>query len=359
MKQVFLFALIMPMFCSAIFCDEIAYVATQNSVLDHRMTGREIAKVSEGEQVFYQGRIRGSQRNRGIGINRVHEILVRTEQRQEGWIQSNHILLQDNQPLSDSVVARRWIFSYYQDIIFESRREPLYKYEPFWHDQYDDTVKNTGIGGDPWWWYYSSPTDFYIRDNLIEISYILGTDLIYFASIKQEQNNIAIVIQCICTHHNFYPQNYWYTTFNEGETYQFIFKTDGDYIDVFLDDNPEKICTLIGVDEYFVNVIVGIVKGEPVDLTRVVWPRRMDGSMDYPPPIGIDMTRTYTDIFPIIEKPLPFLNTDDTAAGISQTDEIFETRKGTQALPLLALIAIIGGTVVVGGVALFVMKRKK
>ncbi|MDR0321601.1 MAG: hypothetical protein LBI28_08865, partial [Treponema sp.] len=356
MKQVFLFAFIMPILSTAIFCDEIVYVVTQDSELD-RSSGGIAARVSVGEQVFFQGSIRSSHRNIGAGTNRAHEVLVKTEQGQEGWIQANNILLQDNQPLSVSFAARRWIFSYYQDIIFEQRREPLYKYEPFWQEQYDDTVKDTWLSGDPWWWHYSVLTDFYIRNNLIEISYILDCDYIYFTTTKQEQNNAAIIIQCICTDKkNSLPQSHWNTIFNEGETYQFIFKIDGDYMDVFFNNNPEKICTLIGVDEYFVNVIYRIVQEESVDLTRVIWPRRADGSMDYPPPLGIDMTRTYTDIFPVIEAPSPLLDTDETAAGISQTDEVFETRKDSQSLPFGALIAIIGGAVVVaGGIALLIV----
>jgi hypothetical protein len=423
MKQVFLFALIMPMLCSAIFCDEIVYVVTQDSVLD-RISGGVAARVSEGERVFSQGKIRG---NIGVGINPVFEILVKTEQGQEGWIQANHILLENNQPLFDSVSAKRWIFSYYQDIIFERRRDSLYKYEPFWRDDYDDTVKGTWIEGDPWWWRFY-PTDFYIRDNFIDIDNILCLDNIDFVTTKQEQNNTAILIQCICTHKsNFLPQTYWNTISNEGETYKFIFKTDGDYMDVFLDDNPVKICTLIGVDDYFVNGIVGIVKEEYVDLTRITWPRRADGSMDYPPPV--DMTnytathRTLDNLHlrdtantsaklvttlpkgtevqlietgpattidgisaywvkvisgngytgwcfsgyleeikkpDIVNRVIESQGPDIGVAGVNQGNELILHDNKQRFMPLWALIAIIGGAVVLaGGVVFFIVKRKK
>ncbi|MDR0321600.1 MAG: SH3 domain-containing protein [Treponema sp.] len=432
MKKVFLFAFIMSMLCNAIFCDdtaneitqsnEIVYMVIQESRLDDPETGRGIAIISEGEQVFYQGRIKVSTRNIRSGVNGTNEILVRTEQGQEGWIEANHILLKDNQPLSSSVAARRWIFSYYQDIIFERQGVALYKYEPFWLDDYNEAVKYTAIGGLPWWGFFNNPTEFYIRNNLVMIKAILLSDYIDFATTKQEQDNTSILIQCICTYkRSLCPQSHWNTIFNTGEMYQFVFKIDGDYMDVFLDDNPVKICTLIGVDDYFMNVVTGIVQGEYVDLTRIIWPRRADGSMDYPPPLNMSnyiATHRTTDSLRLqdsantaaklvttlprntevqvietgsistisgisgswvkvisstgytgwcfdvhleeIKKPDISYTIGNTATEVSQTDDFIQSDKGSQSLPFGALIAIIGGVVVVaGGVVLFIVKRKK
>jgi len=77
--------------------------------------------------------------------------------------------------------------------------------------------------------------------------------------------------------------------FSEGNIYRLILKIDGDYMDIFVDDDAESIATLIGVDEHFGMSIIGFFRGSMVDLSRIVWPRRADGTMDFPPP-GIDMS---------------------------------------------------------------------
>jgi hypothetical protein len=289
-KLFFVFAFII-MYCTA-YCDDIVYIVTQNTGIKQGHSTRQTRAVREGEKVFFQGNIRAVSGTLGLGVRREFEMFIRTERGEEGWIDARHILLQNNQLLSDSTTAKTWIYSYYQEIILEQKRETVFKHEPFWRDQYRDYVRHDFHMSNTPWWVFFHPVCFYFRNNLTSIIPIFVGDYMDFATTKQEQDDAPILLRVICIEkHSMSPQTYQdYLTkfFNEGETYQLLLRIDGDYMDVFVNDNPTKICTLIGVDEYFVRSVANIIRGdEAVNLSRIVWPRRADGSMDYPPPPGV------------------------------------------------------------------------
>jgi hypothetical protein len=335
MRNIILFACILFVSYAAVYCEDITYVVTQNSDLEIGFYFK--IDVTEGDIVFYQGKTAG---NAVDG----YKIFVRTKQGSEGWIDANHVLLQDNQPLPDSVTDKYWIYSFYQDIIFEQKRETLYKYEPFWLNEYDDYIER-----DPWradfpWWTYFSTTRLNIRNNLAYIWGILLDDALSFVFTKQDQNYATITLQAICEYKGTnHPHNYLNEIFNEGKKYQLILKIDGDYMDVFVNNETNKICTLIGVDDFFIEAVKSIVRNEEVDLTRISCPRRADGNMDYSPPsLSADAVIKAED-----KNPQSYIDTEKTNAEKS-------------SIPLWAWLAIIGVFVAVSVcTALFVVKRKK
>jgi len=286
----YLFVLILFAFFGNAYCEDIAYVVTQNSSLLHLQRRiSKVADVKKGDTVFFQGRIRTEPVSMNFGRWREFEVLVRNERGTEGWINSDHILLQNNQPLSDSITRKRWMHSHYQDIILEQKRETVFKHEPFWRDEYNDYARDAGDMKTSPWWAYFQPTQFYLRNNVVEIHPIAVGAFIYFITTNQWQDDTSILLQVICVNKHYvtpYENNYLTSLFNVGETYRLLLKIDGDYMDVFVNNNPTKICTLIGVDDYFLKTVVDIVKEKTVDLSRIVWPRRADSSMDYPPPVG-------------------------------------------------------------------------
>jgi hypothetical protein len=344
MKHGILFLLILFMLRIIAYCDDIIYETTQDTIIEQGLFQR--TNVSKGDTVFFQGKT-----DFNFTINE-YMILVRTERGQEGLVNVNHVLLQDTQPLSDSIITKHWIYSYYQDVIYDPKKETLFKYEPFWRDDYDDYVKGDYHMSDISWWHFFYPTHFDIRNNLMYIRDIFVGDYIGFVYTKVQQNTTVIIFEVICEgKNNYHSKNYLNKNFNEGESYRLILKIDGDYMDVFINDETTKLCTLIGVDEYFVETVNSIVKGEVVDLTRIVWPRRSDGSMD-------SFSTSSPNTSEEAKQPEPV----DLSVDSSDTENqrAIQNTPKTSSIPLWALFAIIGGAVVIAGRAVvFAVKLRK
>ena len=281
MKKTALFVLGLIALLGGAYGVEITYTVTQDSNL--RELGnllRMVGTVREGEMVFYQGRVG---RNAGI-----FEILVRTERGWQGWIDSRNVLSQGSQPLPSFITDKMWIPSFYQQFLNGAEIETMFDYEPFWRDEYDDHI--WGIRDPPPWWWSAATTGFEVRDNVVYITGIYTGDFIRFATISQRQDGSTVTLRVICEHRsNRTPQNRFNSRFSTGGIYQLTLMIDGDYMDVFVDDDADAIARLVGVDLHFRNSVRDVFRGEPVDLSRIVWPRRADGSMDFPPH-GIDMS---------------------------------------------------------------------
>jgi len=312
MKKGFFFALIVLLFSSYIYCDDIAYVVTQDS---HLLLNRTMLTIlSKGDVVFFQGRM-------DISIpvsftHQEHEVFVRTEQGREGWISEKHILLRDSQPLAASIVERHWIYSFYQKFLIGYEKEVLFDNEPFWRNEWNDFSKtDITLWNEPWW-SRVDPTRFVIRNNLVRIVGIYALGSVSFMTINQHQKADSIVLNVLCVRNpNIHPENHLVRRFSEGTIYRLTFRFDGDYMDVFVDDDMESIATLIGVEDNILVAVDNFFRGVEVDLSSITsWPRRADGSMDFPPPDGIAFMATHrtSDRLRVRESP-------DTASQIITT----------------------------------------
>jgi len=128
---------------------------------------------------------------------------------------------------------------------------------------------------------------------------------------------------------------------SQREFFDLIIVPDGDYLDVYVDDYNTHFVTFVYVDKQLMEELKNLIKGSNVDLTRISWPRRADGSMDYKPPIN--------DVG------------DKMPKSDFEKKAITKNNNEVNSMPLWAWFAIIGGAVVVlgGGVAVFVIKRRK
>ena len=275
--------------CVNVYSIDIVYLVTQESTLRRNDVRRSFLKnVAEGEMLFFAGQTG----RRSFAREIFDTILVRTEQGVEGWIDSNDVLLKGNRPLQGIIIERRWILSYYQHILFENDKEALFKYEPFWRDDYEAYARRADPYPAPWNFSFM-PTQLIMQNNITQIIPLPLYGYISFLHTMQLQSDISTTLQVVCTAiTNRVQENHLSRLFDIGEEYLLFLKIDGDYMSVFVNDETNKILSLIGVDDYFIQAILSIVRGDTVDIEKfdishISWPRRADGAMDFPPPVDM------------------------------------------------------------------------
>ena len=166
--------------------------------------------------------------------------------------------------------------------------------------------------------------------------------------IKNEEGFIVTVKESTA----FQKINKWWGWPNpeERELFTVLLIPDGDYIDLYLENKNTLIDTFVFVNRETVIQINNLKRGLPVDLTQVVWPRRADGSMDYPPPITVADTTFANNTQ---EEPVDNISDDENINQINSNLNSTETN----SMPLWLWIVIAGGAVASG--VMFIMKQKK
>jgi len=137
-------------------------------------------------------------------------------------------------------------------------------------------------------------------------------------------------------------------------------------MDVYLDSLDSHFATFAKVDVAILGELQRLIDANTVDLSRITsWPRRADGTMDFPPPAGspvaqeIHAAATQPEVYiaDISEEQSPPVMATIPEA---QPSPVPETRNHENRMPPWTLFALIGGTaVVIGGVVLLFVRRKK
>jgi hypothetical protein len=79
-------------------------------------------------------------------------------------------------------------------------------------------------------------------------------------------------------------------SYSTKKTFRLLFVRDNDYMDVYLENTTSKLATFVLVEPVIVKQLNKLLSDNSVDIQQIIsWPRRADGSMDYPPPT--DMSR--------------------------------------------------------------------
>jgi hypothetical protein len=170
----------------------------------------------------------------------------------------------------------------------QGKKRRFFTYDPFWRDEW-------GIGpeaiedypGDEWELIFY-PVTFYVSNSVVQIDNLYWGDLIDLIITSNKIDNAAanMVVSCFYAIAD-YPEHQFHKRFQKGNAYSLVLKMDGDFVDVFVDN--QHLCTLIAADNFLVEAVRKIILGESYNVSGIAWPRRADGSMDYPPPA--DMSR--------------------------------------------------------------------
>ena len=349
-KKITLAALVIIAVCSNTYSEEITYIATQKSHLRTTVQSDGIvAYVKEGETLSFQGRITTN--------FDAFELLVRNSRGQEGWIDARHVILQGSLLLSASVTERVWVPSHYQRFCMPgAEKEDMFNYEPLWRDEYDILTMDY-LAPDPWWG-FAGGTSFIIRDNLVRIRGIPISDVVYFATAFQWHDAGTVTLDVLCEGMtNSVPNSRLNRRLSVGGTYRLTLRIDGDYMDVFVDGDVEAIASLVGVNSYFAESVRDFFYDDKaIDLSRIIWPRRADGSTDFPPPEGVTF---WADVAEKTKEP-------ESGGQATEADQVLQAESDTEnnsnanSVPARALITVTGAAVLVaGGIILFAVKRKK
>ena len=204
---------------------------------------------------------------------------VRTENGIAGWLPADSVSTGNSTVLPEKITGNNWTHGYYLDALRSGSRERIFEYEPFWRDSfYIGMIHRYGV----------EPIGNMVFSNIFVQIDEVSSNRYRFINSRIDEENGTYSFYAMCTEKSIgFAQPNFGGYFSEGETVRFTLRTDGDYLDVFV--NGAKISTLIirndEIERQFGN-LTGLWDDTPVDLSGIVWPRRADGSMDYPPPEG-------------------------------------------------------------------------
>jgi len=342
MKKGILFVLILLIVYVNVYCDDIVYVVTQDSPLreDGYDTAYITSNASVGETVFFEGEILHSNTEYGE-----HFIEVKKEGRGSGFIDARHILLKDNQSLPASITDKIWIPSYYQFFLRGMEKEKLFYFEPYWLSEERKEFVDRVPYSLPWE-DEAGNTCYYIHNNVIRIS---ALDTFTFITINQQYklDDVTLTVRCL-KKSDFSAKDSLSVLFNKGETYTLNLRIDGDYMDVFVNGNKEKIATLIGVDKYYFDSINKYFRGEKIDMSKIKWAKRANGSMDAFPEIVLDNTPSQQTIEAI----------DVFDENENQDNINLRKNNERRSVPLWILFSTASLAVVAVGTVFFIKKKK-
>jgi hypothetical protein len=240
-------------------------------------------ELGEGEIITAIDRITSSEN--------IYMAQVRTENKGRGWLPIEAISIKDSVPLPESITNKMWIHSYYLDVLQSNNNETLFIYEPFWRDHFDKYKRDFYMGDKDYSWYEIASISVLLFTNIHNRIFEYSGNRFEFINSKNERidNSYNFFSNCFNIFKEFNEsdlENY----FSENESVKFSLIPDGDYLDVYVNNN--KFFTLVERTDEISDQFGQLMRwGINHDLTRITWPRRADGTMDYPPPVDISSYR--------------------------------------------------------------------
>jgi hypothetical protein len=288
-------------FCPLVFAEDIFYTTVSDIETDQGVILRDTQVRLPGNNYFnyyFSGNLGDSDIFKDIELsgylfynNKEYELLC------------NDLIPTDTEDTFDqSLITKRyeknrrvWIMSYYLDVFNSGKRETVFKYESFWSDpnrvlNFDDPAQRD------WPPVYkdrfpSFGASFFSNSAIV----IAGLPPLALINIKKNDTIYTLA----CKEPEFRSTNIGSVLIKMKGQFNVILKTDGDYIDVYLEDETEKLCVLVLMEEKFIREYMNLIIDTSVDKSKIGnWPRRADGRMDYPPPVdmaGYTATHRTTD----------------------------------------------------------------
>jgi len=262
------------------------YYANRDVRLYRTLSGRDLVRVVEiGESLFIL------EDGIGFGPWGARWTRVQAEDGSVGWLAVDAISVVDSEKLPVEITGSTWTHGYYLDVLRSGNREILFEHESFWRDGFyryrhsglrpfqEERLwyENAGLGMSP----FTFHTIFTRIGDLADHNFY---DLIH-GRITQEDGVFSFSFNCARKRITF-EETDLERFFQLNEKGIMALGLDGDFLDVAVNDT--EMFTLVRRSEEMIDQFQKLMMGDSVDLSRIVWPRRADGTMDFPPP-GVDM----------------------------------------------------------------------
>ena len=187
-------------------------------------------------------------------------------------------------PVGD--VDTMWVPSYYADILLGQNRDRLLEIYPWL-----EYLADMGFA-----WHENSTARIRLGRAMFYDSVIQFGPGSHFAVRNIIRTDFGYIVDCVVStlgavfpNHTVFPERTFSDTFDPGEELTFFINLDGDHLDIYVNDRERFLGAFIRVGREFIKQYQSLMRTNTADLTNVLWPRRADGTMDFPPP-GIDMS---------------------------------------------------------------------
>jgi hypothetical protein len=357
MKKISL-ALCFIMIAVNVFCEEWEFIVIRDTPIRWNLRPNEVVRVlNEGKKIISSGSALFSNRVNGESLPTMGFL----PDNEFPWVTRGHFIdVRDVVPANTTalfgydILADRnnILVSYTVDVLRSGNRETMFLYETHFRDRPYRSCD--AYLRDIYWYeeFYSNDARFFVFNSMLGFGYrwqliahnIEKTEHGYIVRCKNSSGNhnrMAAGVVII-------PKLDWSLT--EGKQYFYLLiHIDGDYIDLYIDSVENKLGTFVNVSDEFVYQFDRLINTNTVDLSRITtWPRRADGTMDFPPPVVSSNAPAQQVVDESIEITY---DVEDQESAVVQNDT------SASSMPLWVWLAIIGG-VFAAGVVVIVLKRK-
>jgi hypothetical protein len=183
-----------------------------------------------------------------------------------------------------------WIMSYMLDILKSGDRNTFIKYEK----EYIDALNASMIYDeyfDGWWRYRPIADCLIITQSAISIGAFNNIGL-WVVNNQKIEEGYRVTLQGDANFMEIEKEETTYLkihfpipSYSQKKIFNLLLIRDHDYMDIYLEDTSNKLGTFVLVEPVFLKQLNKLLSENMVDKKLIItWPRRADGSMDYPPP---------------------------------------------------------------------------
>ena len=182
-----------------------------------------------------------------------------------------------------------WILSDYLNVLSLKDRDTFYKFEHKSIDYYNQDRK----GQEKYWeeWY----NIFKIEPNLRidqAVIYVGGFYIktFFIKNIKTINNGYRVKVVNYTfedTDYNNADRRNIIAFPTDRPSFDLLLIQDSDYLDMYLDTTEKPIASFVRTSKIVLDQLDNLLKTNTCDLSNISWPRRSNGSMDYPPPLDM------------------------------------------------------------------------
>jgi hypothetical protein len=322
------------------------------------VSGRRIIQYLENDEIITCENIVAYNQVFAEFADRDHSLnIVVMQDHTEYWTQVEDLLPLDTHDIfSQEIVINHdrnnnelWLPSYYANVLSSKTREQFVFFESSWLPFQIELPD-----GSVFYWYES----YNIQER--------GEIIFYNAAIQISGPNSLIVkdiaktaygykVTCIKSYLNVNDtgSKFDWSLTEEQIYFDLLMYLDGDYIDLYVNDTSRKFGSIIRAEKEFATQFEALIKTNDCDLTNVTWPRRADGSMDYPPPQLVQAAPEQPETVTIDTPPAE----EGDVAAVTPAGETVAYQPGI-GLPLVIVLAV-AGVAIAAGVVVFLIRRKR